>query len=152
MLALSWQVTLLCLLLFPLLFLASRWVERQLAGLTREQMDGNADMGNAMTERFNVGGAMLLQAVRPPRRGGRAASPSKAAHVRDLGVRIALITRVFAAALMLIPALATALVYGVGGYLAIEGDARPSAPCWRWPPCCSGCSARCRGCPTCGST
>ena len=72
MLALSWQVTLLCLLLFPLLFLTSRWVGSKLAGLTREQMDGNADMGNAMTERFNVGGAMLLQAVRPPRRRGRA--------------------------------------------------------------------------------
>ena len=61
MLALSWQVTLLCLLLFPLLFLTSRWVSGKLAGLTREQMDGNADMGNVMTERFNVGGAMLLK-------------------------------------------------------------------------------------------
>ena len=61
MLALSWQVTLLCLALFPLLLLASRWVGGRLAGLTREQMDGNADLGNAMTERFNVGGAMLLK-------------------------------------------------------------------------------------------
>ena len=61
MLALSWQVTLLCLAIFPLLLLVSRWVSGRLAGLTREQMDGNADMGNAMTERFNVGGAMLLK-------------------------------------------------------------------------------------------
>ena len=61
MLALSWQVTLLCLLLFPILLLASRWVSGRLAGLTRDQMNGNADMGNAMTERFNVGGAMLLK-------------------------------------------------------------------------------------------
>ncbi len=61
MLALSWQVTLLCLLLFPILLLTSRWVSGRLAALTREQMDGNADMGNAMTERFNVGGAMLLK-------------------------------------------------------------------------------------------
>ncbi len=61
MLALSWQVTLLCLALFPILFLASRWVGSRLAGLTRDQMDGNADLGNAMTERFNVGGAMLLK-------------------------------------------------------------------------------------------
>ena len=61
MLALSWQVTLLCLLLFPILLLTSRWVGTRLAGLTREQMDGNADLGNAMTERFNVGGAMLLK-------------------------------------------------------------------------------------------
>src|SRR5690606_26120897 len=61
MLALSWRVTLLCLLLFPVLLIASRWVGQKLAGLTREQMDGNADLGNAMTERFNVGGAMLLK-------------------------------------------------------------------------------------------
>src|SRR3546814_64736 len=55
MLALSWRVTLVCLLLFPVPLLASRWVSDKLAGLTREQMDGNADLGNAMTERFNVG-------------------------------------------------------------------------------------------------
>ena len=61
MLALCWQVTLLCLALFPILLLASRWVGRRLAGLTREQMQGNADLGNSMTERFNVGGAMLLK-------------------------------------------------------------------------------------------
>ena len=61
MFALSWQVTLLCLVMFPILFLASRWVGARLAGLTRDQMDGNADLGNMMTERFNVGGAMLLK-------------------------------------------------------------------------------------------
>src|SRR5829696_2171524 len=52
MLALSWQVTLLCLALFPLLLVASRWVGNRLAGLTRDQMQGNADLGNSMTERF----------------------------------------------------------------------------------------------------
>ncbi|KQY64378.1 MULTISPECIES: ABC transporter ATP-binding protein [unclassified Nocardioides] len=119
MLALSWQVTLLCLMLFPILLLASRWVSQRLAGLTRDQMDGNADMGNAMTERFNVGGAMLLKLF------GRrdeedALFAEKAGKVRDLGVRISLITRIFAAVMMTVPALATALVYGVGGYLAIH--------------------------------
>ena len=121
MLALSWQVTLACLLLFPLLFLTSRWVSTKLAGLTREQMDGNADMGNVMTERFNVGGAMLLKLF------GRRTEEDvlfagKAAHVRDLGVRIALITRIFGSTMMTVPALATAMVYGIGGYLAIEGQ------------------------------
>ncbi|HET7432550.1 MAG TPA: ABC transporter ATP-binding protein [Nocardioides sp.] len=121
MLALSWKVTVLCLLLFPVLFLSSRWVGNRLAGLTRQQMDGNADLGNAMTERFNVGGAMLLKLF------GRrdeedAAFASKAAVVRDLGVRIALIQRVFVAAMLLVPALATALVYGVGGSLVINGS------------------------------
>ena len=120
MLALSWQVTLLCLAIFPILLIVSRWVSGRLAGLTREQMDGNADLGNAMTERFNVGGAMLLKLF------GRRAEEdavfaSKAATVRDLGVRISLLTRIFGASMMLVPALATALVYGVGGLLAVEG-------------------------------
>jgi ATP-binding cassette subfamily B protein len=120
MLALSWQVTLMCLALFPMLFLVSRWVGGRLAGLTRRQMDGNADLGNLMTERFNVGGAMLLKLF------GRRAEEDvlfadKAAVVRDLGVRISLITRIFGATMMAVPALATAMVYGFGGHLAIDG-------------------------------
>ena len=119
MLALSWQVTLLCLALFPPLFLVSRFVSGRLAGLTRSQMDGNADLGNLMTERFNVGGAMLLKLF--GRRGEEdELFAEKAAVVRDLGVRISLVTRIFGASMMLVPALATALVYGVGGQLAIS--------------------------------
>ena len=121
MLFLSWPVTLLCLALFPILLIASRIVGARLAGLSREQMDGNADLGNAMTERFNVGGAMLLKLF------GRrdeedALYARKAAVVRDLGVRISLLTRIFFAAMTLVPQLATALVYGIGGWLAIRGD------------------------------
>ncbi len=120
MFALSWQVTLACLALFPLLLLASRWVGRQISGLTRRQMDGNADLGNMMTERFNVGGALLLKLF--GRRDEEDESYSeKAGVVRDLGIRIALVTRIFMAMMMLIPALATALVYGIGGSLAING-------------------------------
>jgi ATP-binding cassette subfamily B protein len=119
MLALSWQVTLLCLAIFPLMLLVSRWVSGRLAGLTRQQMDGNADMGNAMTERFNVGGAMLLKLF--GRRGEEdELFARKAATVRDLGIRISLLTRIFAASMMAVPALATALVYGVGGHLAVD--------------------------------
>ena len=120
MFALSWQVTLACLALFPLLLLASRWVGRQISGLTRQQMDGNADLGNMMTERFNVGGALLLKLF--GRRDEEDAKyAEKAGVVRDLGVRISLVTRIFMAMMMLIPALATALVYGIGGTLAING-------------------------------
>jgi ATP-binding cassette subfamily B protein len=120
MLALSWRVTLLCLLLFPVLLLVSRWVGTTLSGLTRQQMDGNADLGNNMTERFNVGGALLLKLFgRRDEEDARFAQ--KASVVRDLGVRIAFVTRIFGVSLMLIPALATALVYGVGGHLVIDG-------------------------------
>ncbi len=121
MLALSWQVTLACLALFPLLLGASHWVSNRLAGLTRDQMDGNADLGNQMTERFNVGGAMLLKLF-----GRREVEDRefavRAARVRDLGVRISLVTRIFTAAMMTVPALATALVYGVGGTMAIRQE------------------------------
>ena len=121
MLVLSWQVTLMCLALFPILFLTSRWVGRQLAGLTREQMDGNAALATTMTERFNVGGALLLKLF------GRrdeedAAFRQRADVVRRLGIRIALLTRLFGATMQVVPALATALVYGVGGWLVINGD------------------------------
>jgi ATP-binding cassette subfamily B protein len=117
---LSWRVTLLCLLLFPILLLSSRWVGNKLSTLTRMQMEGNADLGNNMTERFNVGGAMLLKLF-GRRHEEDLRFAEKAALVRDLGVRISLITRIFGASLMLIPALATALVYGVGGHLALDG-------------------------------
>jgi len=120
MFALSWQVTLACLALFPLLLLASRWVGHQISGLTRQQMDGNADLGNMMTERFNVGGALLLKLF--GRRDEEDAKyAEKAGKVRDLGIRISLVTRIFIAMMMLIPALATALVYGIGGSLAVNG-------------------------------
>mgnify|MGYP001765445182 CR=1 FL=1 len=119
MLALSWQVTLLCLALFPVLLLASRWVGKRLVGLTRQQMDGNADLGNTMTERFNVGGAMLLKLFGRAHEEDRAFA-DRAAVVRDLGVRISLVQRVFVACMLLVPALATALVYGVGGRMVIS--------------------------------
>jgi ATP-binding cassette, subfamily B, bacterial len=120
MLFLSWQVTVLCLLLFPLLLLTSRWVSGRMAVLTRSRMDGNADMATAMTERFNVGGAMLLKLF-GHRQTEDVRFAEKAANVRDLGIRISLLTRFFFAAMTLVPSLATALVYGVGGYLAIHG-------------------------------
>lgn len=119
MLALSWRVTLLCLALFPILMVASKWVSHRLAGLTREQMDGNADLGNMMTERFNVGGALLLKLF-GRREEEDASFAQKAGRVRDLGIRITLTTRVFGAAMLAVPALATALVYGVGGQLVIS--------------------------------
>jgi len=119
MIALSWQITLACIALFPLLLLASRWVGRQISGLTRAQMNGNADLGNLMTERFNVGGALLLKLF-GRREDEDARYAEKAGVVRDLGVRIALVTRIFAATMMLIPALATALVWGIGGHLVID--------------------------------
>lgn len=118
---LNWQVTLLCLALFPVLLLAARLVGNRLADLSRQQMDGNAALGNAMTERFNVGGAMLLKLF-GRREAEDLAYGEQAAVVRDLGVRIAVLTRIFFAVMTLVPSLALALVYGIGGYQAIQGE------------------------------
>jgi ATP-binding cassette subfamily B protein len=119
MLALSWQITLLCLLTFPLIWLTSKFVGGRLADLTRRQMDANAAGAQMMTERFNVGGAMLLKLF------GRrdeedAVFASKVAATRDLGVQIALTQRLFMTALITVPALGTVLVYGIGGHLAMN--------------------------------
>lgn len=119
MIALSWQVTLLCLATFPILFGISRWVGTRLTGLTRQQMEANAELGNVMTERFNVGGAMLLKLF-GRREEEDESFAGKAAQVRDLGVRITLLTRIFGAAMMTVPAIATAMVYGIGGHLALN--------------------------------
>ena len=120
MLVLSWQITLLAFLMVPLFLFPARWAGRRLAGLTREQMQVNAELSTSMTERFNVGGAMLVKLF------GRADDEDreftdKADEVRVLGIRIAMSSRIFFSALTLVAALATALVYGVGGHLAIAG-------------------------------
>ena len=120
MLLLSWQITLLAFLMVPLFLIPAKWAGRRLAGLTRDQMQINAELSSGMTERFNVGGAMLVKLF------GRADDEDRqfnerADQVRILGIKIAMSSRVFFSALTLVAALATALVYGVGGHLAIAG-------------------------------
>jgi ATP-binding cassette, subfamily B, bacterial len=120
MLVLSWQITSLALVMLPLFLFPARWAGRKLSALTREQMQLNAEMSTTMTERFNVGGALLVKLFgRPVEEDAQFAT--KADKVRDLGVRIAMNSRVFFSALTLLAALAAALVYGVGGVLAIRG-------------------------------
>jgi ATP-binding cassette subfamily B protein len=120
MLVLSWQITSLALVMLPLFLFPARWAGRKLSALTREQMQLNAEMSTTMTERFNVGGALLVKLFgRPVEEDAQFAT--KADKVRDLGVRIAMNSRIFFSALTLLAALAAALVYGVGGVLAIRG-------------------------------
>ena len=120
MFALSWQVTVVSLLLVPVFLLPARWMGRRLQGLTREQMTLNSDMSNQMTERFNVAGALLVTLFGRP--DAEAADfSSKAARVRDIGVRMAMANRWFFTALALVGSLATAIVYGLGGNLVVSG-------------------------------
>ena len=121
MVGLSWQVTLISLVLLPLFVVPARRVGRRLAVLTREQADHNSAMTTQMTERFSAPGATLVKLF------GRPADESaefgtRARRVRDIGVRLAMAQWSFVTALTFVSALALALVYGLGGYLAIEGQ------------------------------
>ncbi len=120
MLTLSWQITLVALLLLPLFVFPAKFVGKKLQGLTRDSYNLNASMTNAMTERFNVAGALLSKLYGRPDEEDTHFS-SKAAGVRDIGVTMAMYSQVFFAALMLVASLATALVYGWGGWRAAHG-------------------------------
>ncbi len=120
MMALSWQITVASLLLLPVFLIPARYMGRTLQSMTREQMQLNADMASQMTERFNVSGALLVKLFGRPDEESAGFS-ARAGRVRDVGVRIAMANRIFFTALALVAALATALVYGIGGNLAISG-------------------------------
>jgi ATP-binding cassette subfamily B protein len=120
MATLSWQLTLGALLLVPLFLVPAKVMGRRLAGLTSRQMVLNADMGSRMTERFNVAGALLVKLFGEPAR-ERDEYSERAGKVRDIGVSIALNRSVFLATLTGVAALATAMVYGFGGLMAVGG-------------------------------
>ena len=117
---LSWQITLLSLVLLPVFLLPARWVGRRLAGITRESYNLNAQMNTTMSERFNVSGALLVKLFGHPAEEVRAFA-SKARRVRDIGISQAMYARVFMTSLLLTASLATALVYGLGGAMAARG-------------------------------
>jgi ATP-binding cassette subfamily B protein len=120
MIVLSWQITVVVVVLVPVFLLPARLIGRKLADISRDAMQLNANMSQTMTERFNVSGALLVKIF------GRyetenAAFGQAAGQVRDIGVVQALYARYFFVGLMFLASLATAVVYGVGGWLAIDG-------------------------------
>jgi ATP-binding cassette subfamily B protein len=121
MLLMSWQLTLLALVLVPAFVLPARWFGRRLADLTRRSYELNADAGQLMNERFNVAGAHLAKVFGDPER----ESARYAEHVRmlrDVGVRRALYSTWFRVGLTTLASVAIAVVYGLGGLQAIEGE------------------------------
>jgi ATP-binding cassette, subfamily B, bacterial len=117
---LSWMVSVIALAMIPLFILPARLVGRRLQRLTRESMQLNAEMGSMMTERFNVAGALLVKLFGRPREESRVFG-SRAIKVRDIGVVQAMYGQVFFVSLTLLASLVTALVYGLGGTLVIDG-------------------------------
>ncbi|MCC3273397.1 ABC transporter ATP-binding protein/permease [Arthrobacter zhangbolii] len=121
MLGTSWQVTVLAMLLLPVFLLPARRMGGRLAALRREAANHNASMGTQMTERFSAPGATLIKLFGRPDAESREFAV-RAARVRDIGVKMAMMQAVFVTALTLVSALALALVYGLGGYLALTGS------------------------------
>jgi ATP-binding cassette subfamily B protein len=117
---LSWQITLLALVLLPLFIIPARLMGRRLQRITRESYALNAEMSTQMSERFNVAGALLVKLFGRPADEDRLFR-TKARRVADIGVQQAMYARVFLVALTLVASLATALVYGLGGRFAIHG-------------------------------
>lgn len=119
MLFLSWQITLISLVLLPLFLAPTKWVGKKLQRLTKDSFNLNAEMSSLMTERFNVSGALLVKLY------GNESYESqgfkeRAKKVAGIGILIALLNRSFFIALTSIAAVATAIAYGVGGHLAIN--------------------------------
>jgi ATP-binding cassette subfamily B protein len=124
MFSLSWQITTLSLVLVPVFVLPARRIGRRLQEITRESYGLNASMNATMTERFNVAGALLVKLFGRPEAEAEGFR-GRAARVRDIGVLSAMYGRTFFTALTLVAALATALVYGLGGWLAFTGSLSP---------------------------
>ena len=119
MAVLSWQITVISLVLLPLFVYPTKWVGKRIQALTRESFDLNAKMSSTMTERFNVSGAMLVSLY------GRPESEStlfrtRARKVADMGIEMAMLNRLFFISLTSVAAVATAIAYGFGGHLAIS--------------------------------
>ncbi len=119
MLTLSWQITLVSLVLLPVFLIPTKWVGRKLQGLTRQSFDINAQMSSNMAERFNVSGALLVSLYGDSEK-EKSEFATKARKVADIGISIAMLNRIFFIALTSIAAIATAVAYGIGGHLAIN--------------------------------
>jgi ATP-binding cassette, subfamily B, bacterial len=126
MLGVSWQITLLALVLLPVFVVPARRMGARLARLEREAANHNSMMSTQMTERFSAPGATLVKLFGRPS-AESAEFAERARRVRDIGVRTAMVQTVFVTALTLSSALALALVYGVGGWFAFAGTLEPGA-------------------------
>ena len=121
MVTISWQVTVLSILLLPIFLIPARALGDRLARLQHEAADHNAAMSTRMTERFSAGGATLVRLFGSPTHES-AEFADRAGRVCDIGVRVAMLQATFVTALTLVSALALALVYGLGGWQAVTGS------------------------------
>jgi ATP-binding cassette subfamily B protein len=118
MFSLEWRLTLVSVLILPLFIIAARRLGTVLRDIARQAMEMNAQMNAHMNETLNIGGALLVKLF------GRSLEEEKrfrerAANVRDVGIRRAVVGSTFFVIFGLVSAVGTALVYGLGGYFVI---------------------------------
>jgi ATP-binding cassette subfamily B protein len=118
MLTLEWRLTLVSVVILPLFIIAARRLGNVLRDIARQAMEMNAQMNAHMNETLNIGGALLVKLF------GRAKEEEtrfreRAANVRDVGIRRAVVGSTFFVIFGLVSAVGTALVYGLGGYYVI---------------------------------
>ena len=121
MLILSWQITVVSLLLLPVFLLPTKWVGKRIQALTRDAFNLNATMSSTMTERFNVSGALLVNLYGKPAKEENFFR-TRARKVADIGIQTAMLNRVFFVGITSVAAVATAFAYGIGGHLSISGS------------------------------
>ena len=126
MVGISWQITLLALLLLPIFVVPARHMGARLAQLSREAANHNSVMNTQMTERVSAPGATLVKLFGRPAQESREFAV-RATRVRDIGVRTAMLQSVFVTALTLVSALALALVYGLGSFYALRDQLDPGS-------------------------
>ncbi len=120
MLTLEWRLTLLSVAILPLFVLPARRVGRILRKLARESMESNARMNALMNETLNISGALLAK-IFGRHRAEEQRFTKRAAAVRDVGVRQAVVGRWFFLALSLVGAIGTAFIFWIGGHLVLQG-------------------------------
>jgi ATP-binding cassette subfamily B protein len=118
---LSWQISIAALIMIPLFLYPAKVFGKKMQGLVRREMQYDSDMNSMMTERFNVAGALLAKLYGRPAEES-AAFADRAARMRDIGILTTVYGRIFFILATLLTALTTALVYGIGGKLAVDGS------------------------------
>jgi ATP-binding cassette, subfamily B, bacterial len=118
---LSWQITLVTLVVPPLVLLPARGVGRRLHAMSHARLEAVAGLSSFLTERLNVAGALLTR-LYGRRQAEHAEFITHTARTRDIAVRMTVIGGVFSTALNGVIALSVTLVYLIGGYLVLAGS------------------------------
>ncbi len=119
MLSLEWRLTLISVLIMPVLILAARSMAARLREIARQAMDANAQMNAMMNETLNISGALLVKLFGHSNLEVQRFE-SRAAYVRQVGIKRAVTGASFIVLIGLVGSIGTALVYGLGGYMVIQ--------------------------------